>query len=312
MHVLGILARRLGQILASVVMVALLVFALMRLLPGDPALTLLGERATDAQIAQLHHELGLDRSILVQFWEFLIHTVTLRFGDSITLRVPVITLVREGLPITLMLTGMAALMALLIAVPLAFVAALRPGSWTDAAIRVVSQVSLSVPVFYIGLVLLVVLAAGLHWFPVGGIGKGFFEDLYYLFLPALTLALSLSAVLLRNLRQSLIEVLQAEYVEFATAKGLSRRMILGRHVLRNAWISTITLLGLHIGSLVGGAVITETVFAIPGIGRLTIDSIFSRDYAVVQGLTMVLAVLVSVVFLLVDAIQALLDPRMGA
>jgi peptide/nickel transport system permease protein len=292
--------------------VALLIFGLMRLLPGDPALTLLGERATDAQIVQLHHELGLDRSLGVQFWEFLVHSVTLQFGDSITLRVPVSTLIRDGLPITLMLTFMAGFIALMIAVPLAFIAALRPGGWIDGAIKVVSQISLSMPVFYIGLVLLIVFAAGLHWFPVGGIGSGFFQDIYYLFLPALTLALSLSAVLLRNLRQSLIEVLQAEYVGFATAKGLSPRVILGRHVLRNAWISTITLLGLNIGSLVGGAVITETVFAIPGIGRLTIDSIFSRDYAVVQGLTMVLAVMVSVVFLLVDAVQALLDPRVGA
>ncbi|WP_158747129.1 ABC transporter permease [Acidisphaera sp. L21] len=311
MYVLAILGRRLGQIVATVVLVALLIFGLMRLLPGDPALMLLGDRATDASIAQMHHDLGLDRSVAVQFWEFLVHTVTLQLGDSITMRVPVISLVRDGLPITLLLTGMAAFLALLIAVPLAFVSALRPGSWMDAAIRTVAQISLSMPVFYIGLVLLIVLAAGLHWFPVGGIGNGFFQDLYYLFLPALTLALSLSAVLLRNLRQSLLEVLNAEYVNFATAKGLPRRMILTRHVLRNAWVSTVTLLGLNIGSLVGGAVITETVFAIPGLGRLTIDSIFARDYPVVQGLTMVLAIMVSVVFLLVDTVQVLLDPRMS-
>ena len=206
---------------------------------------------------------------------------------------------------------MAAAIALVIAVPLAFVSALRPGSWMDAAIRAVAQVSLSMPVFYIGLVLLIVLAAGLHLFPVGGIGKGFFEDLYYLFLPALTLALSLSAVLLRNLRQALLEALAADYVGFATAKGLPRRLVLGRHVLRNAWVSTVTLLGLNVGSLVGGAVITESVFAIPGLGRLTIDAVFARDYPVVQGLTMVLAVMVSVVFLLIDAVQALLDPRLS-
>ena len=311
MFVLATLGRRLGQIAATVVLVALLIFGLMRLLPGDPTLMLLGDRATDASIAQMHHDLGLDRSIGVQFWEFLVHAVTLQFGDSITLRVPVASLVREGLPITLLLTGMAAFMALVIAVPLAFVSALRPGGWADVAIRTVAQISLSMPVFYIGLILLITLAAGLHWFPVGGIGKGFFEDIYYLFLPALTLALSLAAVLLRNLRQSLLQVLGAEYVEFATAKGLPRRLVLGRHVLRNAWVSTVTLLGLNIGSLVGGAVITETVFAIPGLGRLTIDSIFARDYPVVQGLTMVLAIMVSVVFLLVDTVQVLLDPRMS-
>ena len=311
MALLQVILRRLGQIVATVVLVALLVFGLMRLLPGDPALMLLGDRASDADIARMHHELGLDRSVGVQFYEFLVHTVTLRLGDSITLRVPVSHLVRDGLPITLMLTGMAAALALLIAVPLAFVSALNPRSWMDVAIRALAQVSLSMPVFYIGLVLLIGLAAGLHWFPVGGIGTGFWQDLYYLFLPAMTLALSLSAVLLRNLRQSLIEALGAEYVSFATAKGLPRRLVLGRHVLRNAWVSTVTLLGLNIGTLVGGAVITETVFAIPGLGRLTIDSLFARDYPVVQGLTMVLAIMVSVVFLLVDTVQALLDPRLA-
>lgn len=259
----------------------------------------------------MHHAMGLDRPVWVQFWQFLVHTVTLQLGDSLTLKVPVVRLIRDGLPITLMLTTMAAVMALVMAVPLAFVGALRPGGWADGVIRVVAQVSLSMPVFYIGLVLLITLAAGLRWFPVGGIGSGFFEDLYYLFLPALTLALSLAAILLRNLRQSLAEVLNAEYVGFATAKGLPRRVVLGRHVLRNAIISTVTLLGLNMGSLVGGAVITESVFAIPGVGRLIIDSIFARDYPVVQGLTMVLAVMVSVVFLLTDAIQAMLDPRLA-
>lgn len=312
MKVLGILARRLLHIAATVVLVGLLIFALMHLLPGDPVLMLLGERATDAGIAQMRHDMGFDRTILEQFWEFLLRMATLQFGDSITMRVPVASLIRDRLPVTLMLTSMAVVLALLIAVPLAFIAALRRGGIADAAIRAVSQVSLSMPVFYIGLILLITLAAGLGWFPVGGIGNGFFEDLYYLFLPALALALSLSAILLRNLRESLIEVLHAEYVNFATAKGLMRRTVLGRHVLRNAWISTVTLLGLHVGSLIGGAVITETVFAVPGVGRLMIDSIFSRDYAVVQGLTMVLAVLVSVVFLAVDALQAVLDPRVGA
>jgi peptide/nickel transport system permease protein len=227
------------------------------------------------------------------------------------MRVPVTLVIAERLPITVLLTAMAAFLALLTAVPLAFLAALRQGGWSDAVIRGFSQLSLSMPVFYIGLILMITLAAGLRWFPVGGIGAGFVQNLYYLFLPALALALSLSAILLRNLRSSLIEVLQAEFVNFAIAKGLRWRVVLGRHVLRNASISMVTLLGLNISSLVGGAVITETVFGIPGVGRLMVDSIFSRDYAVVQGLTMVLCVLVSVVFLAVDALQALLDPRIS-
>jgi peptide/nickel transport system permease protein len=308
-YLLATLGRRVLQIMATVLLVAILVFTLMHLLPGDPAQVMLGDRGSTAAIAQLHHDLGLDRSIPVQFWEFLKRIATLNLGESVTMRIPVTLLIADRLPATLLLTAMAACLALFTAVPLAFLAALRQGGLADAVIRGLSQVSLSMPVFYIGLILLITLAAGLRWFPVGGIGSGFIEDLYYLFLPALTLALSLSAILLRNLRSSLIEVLHAEFVGFATAKGLRRLVVLGRHVLRNASISMVTLLGLNIGSLVGGAVITETVFGIPGVGRLMVESIFSRDYAVVQGLTMVLCVLVSVVFLAVDALQALLDPR---
>ena len=309
---LALLARRVLHIAATVVLVALLIFALMHFLPGDPVLMLLGDRASDESIARMRHEMGLDRTMLEQFWEFLWHMATFRFGDSVTMRVPVVSLIKERLPVTIMLTSMAMVLAVLIAAPLAFIAALRQGGWADAVIRVISQVSLSMPVFYIGLVLLITLAAGLRLFPVGGIGDGFFENLYYLFLPSLTLALSLSAILLRNLRESLIDVLHADYVAFATAKGLARRTVLTRHVLRNACISTVTLLGLHVGSLIGGAVITESVFAIPGVGRLMIDSIFSRDYAVVQSLTMVIAILVSLVFLVFDAVLAMLDPRVSA
>ena len=311
MGLLSVLGRRLVQVVITVVAVALMVFGLMRLLPGDPALILAGDRASDRTIAQLRLQLGLDKSLPEQFLDFLHNALTLRLGDSVMMHVPVSRLITEGLPVTLQLTAMAAFLALLIAVPLAFAAALRPGGWVDALIRVVAQVSLSMPVFYIGLVLLITFAAGLRWFPVGGVGANAWQNLYYLFLPALTLALSLSAILLRNLRQSLTEVLGAEYVGFATAKGLPRRLVLRRHVLRNAWVSTITLLGLQIGSLVGGAVITETVFAIPGVGRLTIDAIYARDYAVVQGTTMVLSILVSIVFILVDLLQALADPRVA-
>jgi peptide/nickel transport system permease protein len=309
--ILVILAKRLLHIAATVVLVALLIFFLMHLLPGDPVLVLLGERATDASIAQMRHEMGLDHSVFEQFLDFLLRMASFQFGDSITMRVPVSRLITDRLPITFLLTFMAVVIALIIAVPLAFVGALRPGGVIDGVIRGVSQVSLSMPVFYIGLILLITLAVGLRWFPVGGIGGNLAEDIYYLFLPALTLALSLSAILLRNLRESLIDVLNADYVSFATAKGLRRRVVLGRHVLRNASISTVTLLGLNIGSLVGGAVITETVFAVPGVGRLMIDSIYARDYAVVQGLTMVLALMVSLVFLALDAVLAVLDPRVA-
>ena len=159
--------------------------------------------------------------------------------------------------------------------------------------------------------LLTVFAAGLRWFPVGGYGDDFGQRVYHLFLPALTIAFSLAAILMRNLRAAIIGVLGAEYVNFARSKGLATRIVLMRHVLRNALISTITLLGLHIGTVIGSAVITETVFAIPGIGRLMIDSIYARDYPVVQGLIIVLTVLVSLIFLATDLVQASLDPRVA-
>ena len=194
---------------------------------------------------------------------------------------------------------------------LAFVAATRRGRMADSAVRGAFQVGLSMPVFYLGLILLTVFGARLRWFPVGGYGDGFLEHLHHLFLPALTLALSLSAILMRNLRAAIIEVIDAEYVQFARAKGLRPRLVLLRHVLRNALISTVALFGLSIGTLLSGAVITETVFAIPGAGRLMVDSIYARDYPVVQGLTIALAVLVSLTFLLTDLVQAWLDPRVA-
>lgn len=295
----------------TIVFILVVTFVLVRLLPGDPASAILGDRALDADVARINHQLGLDRPIPVQFLYFVENVFSGDLGTSITLKLPVATLIAERLPVTLMLTVMAAVIALLLAVPLAFVAALRRGQAADAVIRGTFQVGLSMPVFYVGLVLLIVFAARLHWFPVGGYGDGFADHLYHLFLPALTLALSLSAVLMRNLRAAIIGVVGAEYVDFARAKGLRSRLILTRHVLRNALISTVTLFGLSIGTLLGGAVITETVFAIPGAGRLMIDSIYGRDYPVVQGLTIALAVLVSLTFLLTDIVQAWLDPRIA-
>ena len=303
------IARRLVQLVPTLIFILIVVFALVRLLPGDPASAILGDRALDADVERINRELGLDRSIPVQFAVFVRSFLTGDLGNSITLKVPVARLIAERLPITMLLTLMAAAIALAVAIPLAFVAALRRGRAEDAAIRGAFQVGLSMPVFYMGLLLLTLFGAKLRWFPVGGYGDGFLDHLYHLFLPAVTLALSLSAILMRNLRAAIIGVLDADYVTFARSKGLRTRLILFRHILRNALISTLALFGLSIGTLLGGAVITETVFAIPGAGRLMVDSIYGRDYPVVQGLTVVLAVLVSVTFLLTDLLQAWLDPR---
>ncbi|AYG61010.1 ABC transporter permease [Rhizobium jaguaris] len=311
MPLFSYVVRRILQMIPTVVFILVITFVLIRLLPGDPASAMLGDRALDADVIRINASLGLDKPIIVQFFYFVERVFTGDLGNSITLKLPVMTLILQRLPVTLMLITMAAVIALLLAVPLAFVAALKREQASDAAIRGVFQVGLSMPVFYIGILLLTLFAAHLKWFPVGGFGDTFGSKLYHLFLPALTLAVSLAAILMRNLRAAIIGVINAEYVDFARAKGLRTRIILFRHVLRNALISTITLFGLQIGSLLGGGVITETVFAVPGAGRLMIDSIYGRDYPVLQGLTIALAILVSLTFLVTDIVQAWLDPRIA-
>ena len=311
MPLASFILRRLLQLIPTLIFILIVVFVLVRLLPGDPTSAILGDRALDADVERINRELGLDRSLPVQFWAFVKSMATGNLGDSISLKVPVTDLIAQRLPITILLTVMAALIALVMAVPLAFLAALQRGRRTDAVIRGAFQVGLSMPVFYIGLLLLTVFGAKLGWFPVGGYGDGFAEHLHHLFLPAFTLALSLAAIVMRNLRAAIIGVVDADYVQFARAKGLAPRLVLLRHVLRNALISTVALFGLSIGTLLGGAVITETVFAVPGAGRLMVDSIYGRDYPVIQGLTIALAVLVSVTFLLTDLLQAWLDPRIA-
>jgi peptide/nickel transport system permease protein len=285
------------------------VFVLARLLPGDFASAMLSDRATEEAVQRLTKQLGLDLSIGAQFVAFLQGVLRGELGNSLAFRVPVTALIAERLPVTLMLTGLATLFAIALAVPLAFVAALWANRWPDLLIRTIFQVGLSSPIFFVGLVLLTVFAAWFRLFPVGGYGEGFLEHLHHLFLPALTLALSFAAVIMRSLRASILQVLRAEFIDFARAKGLSSRVVLVRHVMRNALIATVTLIGLHIGQLLGGAVITESVFAVPGAGRLMVDSIFARDYPVIQGLTLVLALLVSIAFLATDLVQMWLDPR---
>jgi peptide/nickel transport system permease protein len=307
----GLVLGRLLQIIPTFLLIGVVVFVLARLLPGDPVSAMLGDRATDEAVNRLRAQMGLDRSIFAQFVIFIESVLKGDLGTSIAFRVPVTHIIAERLPVTLVLTGLATLFALLLAIPLAFVAALSANRWPDWLIRAVFQVGLSSPVFYVGLVLLTVFAAWLRWFPVGGYGETIPDILWHLLLPALTLALSFSAVIMRNLRASILEVLNAEFVDFARAKGLSPRVVLLRHVLRNALISTVTLVGLHAGSLLGGAVITESVFAVPGVGRLMVDSIFARDYPVIQALTIVLAVVVSLAFLITDLVQMALDPRVA-
>ncbi len=305
----GRITRRVLQIVPTLILVTVAVFLMVRLLPGDPVTSMLGDRGTPAAIARLRSQMGLDGSVVWQFWSFIRRLAQGDLGESVVRRVSVSSLIADRLPVTLYLTAFAGLLAVVLAVPLAFVAAVFRDRWPDLLIRGLFQIGLSAPVFYVGLLLLGFFAARWHLFPVGGMGDGFFDSARHLFLPALTLALSLSAILMRNLRSAIVGVLRADYIGFARAKGLSPVIVLGRHVLRNALVSAVALFGLNIGTLLGGAIVTEYVFAVPGVGALMIESITGRDYPVVQGMTLVLAVLVSLVFLATDLIETRLDPR---
>ncbi|MEI2684823.1 MAG: ABC transporter permease [Cypionkella sp.] len=301
---------RLLWMIPTFFLVMIIIFFLVRLLPGDPAIAIAGDKASNAELDAIRQKLGLDRSLVTQFWFFFTSTLQGNLGQSILLKKPVLDAIMDRFPATLFLTIYTVLMSVCIAGPLAFVAALNRNRWPDTLIRSVFQIGLSMPVFYIGLLLMTFLGGYLRLFAVGGYGSNWQEHFSHLFLPAFTVALYTSAIIMRNLRSSVIEVLDAEYVQFARAKGLPSQVILGRHVLRNALISTVTLLGLSIGNLISGTLVTETVFAVPGVGRLMLEAIFARDYPLIQGLTLTFAVLVSVVFLLTDIFQSMLDPRM--
>jgi peptide/nickel transport system permease protein len=305
------IAGRLGQMMVTLAVLAVLVFYMIRLIPGDPAVTMLGIQATPDAVEQLRHQLGLDRPVPVQFAIFIAGAARGDLGESVLARVPVASLVRQRLPLTLFLVTYAMVLAALITVPLGTAAALQRDRPLDQAIRGFSVFWISTPSFWVGILMLIAFGVKLGLFPVGGGGRTFTEHVYYLFLPALTMGLGVSAVLTRNLRDSILATLTAEHVVVARAKGLPARRIVTRHVLRNAVISTVTLLGLYIGFLVGGSVIIESVFALPGMGSEMVSAILGRDYQVVQGFTLVYAVLVSVVYLLTDVAYAFIDPRIS-
>jgi peptide/nickel transport system permease protein len=303
-------ARRLLHLVPITLGVTILVFFLIHLVPGDPARTILGNQATDQRVALLRHQWGLDRPLPVQYEKFMGRTVRGDLGTSLFYGVPAGHLVLERLPVTLWLIFLGTLFSVLIAVPLSVIAATRRDRLADHTVRAVPLVGLGFPAFYIGIILLLVF--GLHLgraFPVGGYGNGFFGHLHSMFLPALTVALAISPILIRSLRAALLEVLESDYITTARSKGLSERRVLARHALRNAAVSTVSVLGVNIGFLVGGTLIVEQVFALPGVGQLMINSINQRDFPVVQAVTLGFAVMVVLVYLLTDVAHALLDPR---
>jgi peptide/nickel transport system permease protein len=301
--------RRLVQAIPVVLGITIVTFFLLRLIPGDPAMTLLGNHGTPEQIALLRARWGLDEPIWIQFWLFLKQLAHGDTGASLFYQVPTRTLIASRISVTMALVAFATLFSVLIAVPLATIAATRKDRSADHVIRAVPLVGLGMPSFWVGLVLILVFAVNLGWFPVGGWGDTIPEHIYRLILPGLTSALAIVPLLVRSLRVGMLEVLQADYVATARSKGLREHRVLLIHVARNAIIPTLTLLGINIAFLIGATVVVERVFQLNGLGSLMLASISNRDFPVVQGVTFVFALSVVIINLVTDLTAARLDPR---
>jgi peptide/nickel transport system permease protein len=311
MNLFVFLRRRVVQMIPVLIGISLVTFFMIHLIPGDPARNMLGPRATPERVAELRHALGLDEPLPTQYLTFLAGVVRGNFGTSLYYRQAVGPLVLERLPATIFLVAYGAVLALLIALPLGVVAAVRRNSWIDQAIRTISLVTLAMPAFWLGVLFILFFGLQLGWFPVSGFGETFPDRLYHLFLPALTIALAMAPILIRSLRSAMVGNLRAQYAMTARAKGLSERRVVVGHVLRPSLISTITVLGVNLSFLIGSTVIIETVFAIPGLGYLMVSSIQARDYPVIQAVTLVLALVVLLINLCADITYALLDPRVS-
>lgn len=306
--------QRLAQMIPVILLVSVISFALTFLLPGDPARLILGDQmAADQEAYQaVRRELGLDRPVPVQYLDWLGGTLRGDLGTSTRDRLPVIVGIGERLPVTLELSGLALLLALVIALPAGIVSAIKPNSRWDIGCSLFSLGGVAIPHFWLGILLIYAFAVFLKLLPPSGYVP-FTDDpvanLKHMVLPAVTLGVGLSAVIMRQVRSSLLEVMQQEYVVTARAKGLATRSVVGRHALKNALIPVVTVIGLQVGLLFGGAVITESIFSIPGLGRWAVDSILWRDFPVVQAISLVMAVGVLLTNLATDIAYAFIDPR---
>jgi peptide/nickel transport system permease protein len=305
----GFVAQRLLLLVPVAVGVTIIVFFMVHLIPGDPAATILGIHATPKAVALLHQQWGLNRPLVSQYWLFIDRLFHGNLGQSLYYGGPVSSLIWSHLPPTLWLLSYAVVLTVLISVPLAVLAASRRDGIRDHVVRAVPLVGLGMPQFWLGFLLIYGFAISLRIFPVSGYGAGFTGHLQSMFLPSLTVAFALTPVVIRSLRASMLNVLTAEYIVTARSKGVPPHRLFLRHVLRNAVIPAVTVLAINVGFLIGATVIIEQIFAVPGIGQLMINSIFQRDFPVVQGVTLVFGVMVVLVNLLADLAYAALDPR---
>jgi peptide/nickel transport system permease protein len=308
--------RRLAMIIPVLLGISVIVFLIMAMIPGDPALAILGSFATPENTAQLRQDLGLDRSLFQQYFIWLGNLLYGDFGRSYSLNRPVIDEVLERLGPTLLLAGASLILCTILGLATGVVSAVRQYGWQDKALTLAVLVGLSTPSFWLGLILVLIFSVSLRWFPVSGMyaiygGGGLADLLHHLVLPAITLAVVATGVIARLTRSTMLEVLRQDFVRTARAKGLTERTVILRHALRNALVNIVPIIGIQTGFVLGGAVYIETVFQWPGIGRMLVTAISTRDILLVQGGVLVVAACYVLINLAADLIQHMLDPRIG-
>ena len=304
--------RRVLVTIPVMAIVALFVFSLLYIAPGDPAAVIAGDQASPADVERIRQSLGLDRPFLIQFGSWIWRILHLDLGTSIFTNLPVSSMIAQRIEPTLSLMMLTLVLTILVAVPLGVVAAWKAGSLIDRVIMAFAVSAFSLPVFVVGYILAYVFALELEWFPVQGytpFAEGFWPWLQNLILPTIALGSVYIALIARITRASMLEVLQQDYIRTGRAKGLGQPSILFVHALKNAAVPIVTVIGLGVALLIGGAVVTESVFAIPGLGRLTVDAILRRDYPVIQGIVLMFSFLYTLVNLMVDLTYTVLDPR---
>jgi peptide/nickel transport system permease protein len=309
---LAFIIRRLAATILVMALVGVFIFLLVQLAPGDAAAIIAGDNATSEQIASIRRSLGLNDPLLVQFWRWAARVLVGDLGISIFSNVPVATLIGQRIWPTLSLSFTTIGLAVTLAVAAGVLAAWKAGSWIDRAVMILSVVSFSVPVFVVGYMLIYVFAITLHWLPVQGytpLAEGLWPWARHLVLPSVALGLAYVALIARITRTAMLDVLAEDYMRTARAKGVATAPILFKHALKNAGVPIVTIIGIGIALLIGGVVITETVFNIPGIGRLVVDAIAKRDYPIIQGVILLFSGVYVVVNLLVDLSYSVLDPR---
>lgn len=296
--------KRLLSIIPVLFGISLLLFFMLRALPGDPAQVLAGQMATPEEIELIRHQLGLDKPVYIQYAVFLGRLAKFDLGRSARTQNPVIQEVWARLPNTMLLATVAITLACLFGIPAGIISAIRPYTFLDYLVTSAALFGISMPVFWLGLMLVVVFSIMLPWLPAGGTGSW-----KHVILPSITLTAFVVAFIARMTRSSMLEVLSQDYTTTARSKGLKEKVVVIKHALKNALIPIITVVGLQFGMLLGGAVLTETVFAWPGVGRLIVDSILARDYPVIQGTILIFGLIYTLINLMVDVIYAYVDPR---